>query len=267
MPRFAANLKFLFQELPLMERFKAAADARFAGVEYQFPYGEPVAEMRKRMDGNGLRMVLINAPPGDWQAGDRGLAGLPGRESDFRASMTEAVDHANALGCSRIHVMAGVPGAEASHETALAVLAENLRYAADLGAVEGIRILTEPLNSIDVPGYLIANTRDARAVMSTVANDNLFLQYDLYHGAMNGEDLLQTVRGNLDVIGYMQVASAPGRGEPVGDDIDYAGLFEAIDVMGYTGWIGCEYTPAAGTLAGLGWASVYGIGRPFRAVP
>jgi len=267
MPRFAANLKFLFQELPLMERFEAAAKAGFAGVEYQFPYGEPVAEMRKRLDDDGLRMVLINAPAGDWQAGDRGLAALPGRESDFRASMAEAIEYAGALGCSRIHVMAGVPGVQVNRETALSVFTENLSYAAKLGIAEGIRVLTEPLNPMDVPGYLIACAADARSIMSAVASDNLFLQYDLYHGAMNGDDLMETVRGNLDVIGHMQVAAAPGRGEPVDGDVDYTSLFEAIDVMGYGGWIGCEYTPAAGTLAGLGWASVYGIGRPFRPVP
>ncbi len=270
MPRFAANIRMMFQEVPLLERFGAAAEAGFRGVEHQFPYGGPVDEIRTRLDDTSLEMVLINAPPGDWEVGERGLAAVPGRTEEFKATIDEAMACALRLGCRRVHVMAGVPGPETSTETAMAVYAENLRYAAETLGREGIAVLIEPLNAIDVPGYVLGSAVQARAVMAVVNRPNLFLQYDLYHGAMSGEDLLETVRDNLDVIGHLQVASAPGRHEPTTADADgeinHIALFEAIDGMGYGGWIGCEYEPCEGTLKGLGWASVFGIGKPFRSV-
>jgi len=266
MPRFSANLMFLFQEMPFLDRFKAAADSGFKGVEYQFPYDTPVSDILKALEDNALEMVLINAPAGDWAGGERGIGALPGREEEFRKSMEEGIYYATALSCPRLHVMAGVPGPSVGREVAMSVLADNLKYAADTCAEAGIRVLMEPLNPVDVPGYLISHTIQARAAMALVASNNLYLQYDLYHGGMNDEDILEMVRSNLEVIDHMQVAGVPGRHEPDTGDIEFSPVFEALDSMGYTGWIGCEYTPRNGTLEGLSWASVYGLGRPFSAV-
>ncbi|MGH6660655.1 MAG: 2-oxo-tetronate isomerase [Rhodospirillales bacterium] len=260
MPRFAANLWFLFQELPMLERFGAAAEAGFKGVEMQFPYQWPQRELAQRLAEHGLAQVLINAPPGDRDKGERGIAALPGREREFRDSIALALDYAGALGCKNLHVMAGIPDKTTPRERSLATFADNLLFAAETCGRGGVRVLIEALNPADAPGYLIGTAAKARAVIERVGHDNLYLQYDLYHGAMTGDDLLATVRDNLDVIGHMQVAGVPGRHEPVGGAIDYAALFAAIDAAGYEGWIGCEYRPKAGTREGLSWARAYGIG-------
>lgn len=264
MPRFSANLWYLFQELDLMDRFGAAASAGFRAVEFHFPYAWPADELAARLAEHGLRQVQINAPPGDWDAGERGLAGLAGRDEEFRDSIGLAIEHAKALGRPAIHVMAGVVPGEIGREQAMETLAQNLYFAATACGEEGIRVLIEPLNPLDVPGYLIGHTAQARAVMDVVGHENLSLQFDLYHAAMNGEDLAQAIGDNLSVIGHMQVAGVPGRHEPdteiPGGDVDYPALFAAIDELGYDGWIGCEYRPRAGTVEGLGWAAPYGIG-------
>ncbi len=274
MPRFAANLWYLFQEVDLMDRFEAAAKAGFKAVEIQFPYQWPSADLAERLDAFGLRQVLINAPAGDWEAGERGLAALPGREEEFRDSIGQAIDYGRALGCPAVHVMAGVLADDRDRQRAMETYAENLAFAAARCSEEGIKVLIEALNPLDAPGYLIANTAEARSVIDAISPGgpggpgNLYMQYDLYHGAMNGEDLIETISANLGVIGHMQVAGVPGRHEPDshepghsgGGDIDYEALFEAIDGLGYTGWIGCEYRPRAGTAEGLGWAAAYGIG-------
>ena len=268
MPRFAANLWYLFQEVDLMDRFGAAAKAGFKAVEIQFPYQWRGADLAERLDAFGLRNVLINAPPGDWEAGERGLAALPGREEEFRDSIGQAIDYGRTLSCPAIHVMAGVLADECDRQRAMETYAENLAFAATRCSEEGIKVLIEALNPLDAPGYLIGDTAETRSVIDIVGHDNLYMQYDLYHGAMNGEDLIETIGANLDVIGHMQVAGVPGRHEPDrhepgqsgGGDMDYGELFEAIDGLGYTGWIGCEYRPRAGTVEGLGWAAAYGIG-------
>jgi len=266
MPRFSANLTYLFQELPLLERIGAAAAAGFRGVELQFPYDTAASDLMAALKEHDVELVLINAPPGDWQAGDRGLAAIPGREQEFRETIDEAIYYATALNCQRIHIMSGIPGPGVGREIAISTLADNLRHAASACAETGIRALIEPLNPIDVPGYAIGHTLQARAVMAVVNSDNLFLQYDLYHGGMNGEDLREMVRSNLDVIDHMQVAGVPGRHEPNTGNIDFTPVFETLDTIGYRGWIGCEYAPLKNTLEGLSWASAYGLGRPFNAV-
>lgn len=260
MPRFAANLWFLFEELPMLERFAAAAEAGFEAVEMQFPYQWRKQNLAARLADHGLEQVLINAPPGDRDKGERGIAALPGREREFRDSIALALDYAGALGCRNLHVMAGVPDQTTPRERALATFADNLLFAAATCGRSGVRVLVEALNAADAPGYLIGTAAAARDVIERVGHDNLYLQYDLYHGAMTGDDLLATVRDNLDVIGHMQVAGVPGRHEPVGGSVDWPALFAAIDDCGYEGWIGCEYRPQAGTREGLGWARVYGIG-------
>jgi hydroxypyruvate isomerase len=253
MPRFCANLMLLFQELPFLERFEAAAAVGFDAVEYQFPYAIAATDIRARLDAVGLEMVLINAPPGDWAAGERGIAALPGREDEFRASIEIALGYATVLGCPCLHVMAGVTKVANS-------FTENLAWAARLADGESVRILIEPLNSIDVPGYLLNNVAQAVSIIDHVGDQNLFLQYDLYHGAMSGEDLVATVRANAERIAHMQVAGVPGRNEPDTGDVDFTAAFEAIDVIGYDGWIGCEYRPATTTVEGLGWLRRHGIG-------
>jgi hydroxypyruvate isomerase len=264
MPRFAANIWYLFQEFDLTERFRTAAEAGFKGVETQFPYAWPQATLAKLLKENGLEQVLINAPPGDWDKGERGIAALLGREREFRASIARAIDYARALGCANLHVMAGIPDKKTPREKSLRAFADNLLFAADACGRAGIRVLVEALNPKDVPGYLIGGTADALDAIERAGHPNVFLQYDLYHGAMNGEDLLATAQANLDVIAHMQVAGCPGRHEPVGSvaggAIDYPALFAGIDDLGYAGWIGCEYRPRAGTREGLGWAKDYGIG-------
>ena len=264
MPRFAANLWYLFQEVDLMDRFEAAAKAGFEAVEIQFPYQWPSADLAARLDAFGLRQVLINAPAGDWEAGERGLAALPGRQEEFRDAIGQAIDYGRALSCPAIHVMAGVLADDGDRQRAMETYAENLAFAAARCSEEGIRVLIEALNPLDAPGYLIGSTAEARSVIDAAGHGNLTMQYDLYHGAMNGDDLIETIGANLDVIGHMQVAGVPGRHEPDGQSggggMDYGALFEAIDGLGYTGWIGCEYRPRAGTVEGLGWAAVYGIG-------
>jgi len=245
----------------MMDRFEAAARAGFKGVEFHFPYQWPAAQLAERLHDHGLKQVQINAPPGDWDGGDRGLAAMPGRVGEFRDSIGQAIEYADALDCGLIHVMAGVPGEPTDREKAREILTENLILAAELCDEKGIKVLIEALNPQDVPGYMIANTMEARTVIDDAGHGNLFLQYDLYHAAMNGEDLLAGVADNLDVIGHIQVAGVPGRHEPDGKcDIDCRALFDAIDGLGYDGWIGCEYKPRAGTVEGLGWAKDYGIG-------
>ncbi|NQV85319.1 MAG: TIM barrel protein [Rhodospirillales bacterium] len=260
MPNFSANLWYLFKEQEMMDRFQAAAEAGFKAVEFHFPYQWPATDLAEQLAEHGLQQVLINAPPGDWDAGERGIAAVPGRGAEFRDSIALSIEYAKALACPRVHVMAGLQGGDHTGR-AMETLAENLSFAAEECGRFGISVLIEALNPADVPGYLIGNTFDALAVLEYVGHDNLYLQYDLYHGAMNAEDMPTTIAENLNAISHMQVASMPGRHEPDGQgSLDYPALFTAIDEIGYTGWIGCEYNPRGATLEGLDWAKAYGIG-------
>jgi len=261
MPQLCANLMYLFTELPLMDRFAAARDAGFHLVECQFPYSEDASALKRRLDDCGLRMALINAPCGDRAAGERGLAALPGRERDFRDSLLLALAYARELQCPRIHVMAGVV-ADDERDIATATYAENLRVAAQTAEAAGIGIVIEPINGIDVPGYLLQWTQQARAMIAMIAEPNIMLQYDAYHALMNEEDPCEGLRANFDLIAHIQIAGYPGRAEPIAEGCyDMGAFIELADTLGYTGAIGCEYTPKAGTRAGLVWASRYGIGN------
>lgn len=261
MPRFDANLWFLFPDLEMPARFAAARDAGFEAVEINFPYGWPAKELQEALDVNGLRQVLINLPPGDWQAGERGLAALPGREADFRAAVDLGRDYAVALGVRRVHCMAGLVPVGADREAYADTFVMNLAHCCRVMAEEGINVLVEALNPVDVPGYLIGDTAAALAVLDAVGAPNLRLQYDLYHGRVNGADLLAEIAANLDRIDHMQVADKDDRGEPVSDTFDYPALFRAIDELGYRGWIGCEYAPRGDTREGLrAWGADYGLG-------
>ena len=265
MLKFAANLTFLFADRPFLDRFAAAAEAGFAGVEYLFPYDFPAAEIRARLTAHDLTQALFNLPAGDWAAGERGLAALPGREADFRAGLDQARRYAETLGCTRLHAMAGIPPIGADPELVRATYLANIRHAARTLAADGITLMIEPINSrIDMPGYWLDSPRAAFALLDAIGEANVRVQYDLYHAQIMEGDLARTLEyglaGPVPRIGHLQVADNPGRGEPGSGEIAYPFLFAALERLGYDGWIGCEYKPAnlaAGTEAGLGWFAPY----------
>ena len=260
MPRFNANIVTMFKEHDMLDRFAAAADCGFKGVELLFPYEWPMDELRRRMEAVELEMVLINTPPGDYANGERGFAGIPGAEERFREDFKRALEYAVALGSPRIHVMAGRIPADATAERCEAVFVENLKAAADLAGPEGVTLCLESLNNRDVPGYLILSPATVRRVIDQVGRPNLAFQYDAYHLQIMQGDLAETFRRYRDIVGHVQVSSLPGRHEPDGGEIHYPYLFAFLDAEGWDGWVGCEYSPRAGTKEGLAWAAAWGIG-------
>ena len=260
MPRFAANLSMLFTEVDFLDRFQLAANCGFRGVEFMIPYDWKPGELAGRLLSNGLTQALINAPPGDLRAGDRGLAAVPGREAVFRHGFEQALDYAEALRCDQIHVMAGMLANEDGRADAHACFVENLIWAAGRAAERGVTVLIEPINTrVDAPGYFLSTIAQARTIIDAVASDTLFLQCDLYHAQIMNGNLAEIIGSTLPIIRHIQVAGVPGRHEPDHGEINYPYLFSLIDSLGYTGWIGCEYRPAGATLDGLGWATDYGI--------
>ncbi|MGE0022899.1 MAG: 2-oxo-tetronate isomerase [Hyphomicrobium sp.] len=256
MPRFAANLSFLFAELPFLDRFEAAARAGFKGVEVMFPYAVPADEIKARLEANGLSLVLFNLPPGHWDKGERGFAALPGREDEFASAVDLALRYAEALGCPRLHAMAGLANHGATREAYVA----NLRLAAEWAAPLGVDILIEPINTRDMPGYFLTRTADARDVLDEVAAPNLGLQLDLYHRHLMEGDVEGAIREFVSRARHIQCADPPDRGEPSNAIVDYTRLFALIDRAGYAGWIGCEYKPRGETQAGLSWPAACGVG-------
>lgn len=259
MPKLAANLSMMFQELPFLDRFAAAAEAGFKAVEFLFPYEHEPNRLGELLQRHGLRLVLFNLPPGDWSKGERGLAALPGREPEFAAGVETALHYARALGCPQVHAMAGNAPATPAGE---ALYASNLGRAAERLAEAGVRLLIEPINARDMPGYLLTTVEQARAVIERAHHGNLYLQMDLYHAQVMGGDLARRIEANLPLIRHFQIAGVPERHEPDRGEVRYPYLFELMDRLGYEGWVGCEYRPRAGTVAGLGWARPYGIGAP-----
>jgi len=255
MPRFAANLSMLFQELPFMERFDAARQAGFEAVECQFPYAHGSDELARSLRASGLRQVLHNLPAGNWEAGERGIACHPERVAEFREGVEQAIDYASALGCPQLNCLAGIVPAGLEPAQAQRTFVANLRYASARLHSAGIRLLIEPINAFDIPGFFLTRTAQALAILDEVGSDNLALQYDVYHAQRTEGELGNTLRQHLARIGHIQVADNPGRHEPGTGEINYAWLFRHIDALGYDGWIGCEYKPLAGTAAGLGWRS------------
>jgi hydroxypyruvate isomerase len=259
MPRLSANLGFLFQEVSFFERFDAAARAGFRGVEHGFPYEAPAADIAARLQACDLEQVLCNLPPGDPAQGERGVAALPGREEKFAENVERALSYAKTLACPCLHAMAGTPPAGASWQDCETVFIRNLRWAAETLKPHGIRLLIEPLNTRDNPGYFLTTTAQARQIMDRVGSDNLFLQMDLYHCQVMRGDLAEEIKAHLPVIGHIQIAGNPGRHEPDVGEINYPYLLDLLDDLGYSGWVGCEYRPRHGTVAGLGWAKKYGL--------
>lgn len=255
MPRFAANLSMMYQEHGFLDRFAAAAADGFGAVEFLFPYEHDAATLRARLDGNGLVQALFNAPPGDWAAGERGIAALPGREDEFRSGWLRALDYAGALGNDRLHLMAGIVPADADRARHLDIYRENLRYAAQTAAGQGVTVLIEPINPRDMPGYLLNRQDEAQAIRRELGMANLLVQFDCYHCQIVEGDVSMKLRRDLGDggVGHIQIAGVPQRHEPDLGELHYPYLFELIDELGYTGWIGCEYRPRGGTAAGLGW--------------
>ena len=256
MPRFAANLSFLFNEVPFLERFGEAAHAGFRAVEFAFGYEYQVKEIAARVKEHKLDVVLINAPPGDWTAGDRGLSSLPGREHEFAASVVTGLRYAEALACPRLHVMAGVLPEDADadqRKRRLRTFARNLRFACQEAAEQQVKILIEPINTRDVPHYLLNTQADAHAIREEVAMPNLYVQMDLYHAQIVEGDLATKIRRWLPHIGHFQIAGVPARNEPDVGEVNFEFLFKLLDELKYDGWIGCEYRPARSTTAGLDW--------------
>ena len=253
MPRFAANLSMLYPQHDFLARFAAAAADGFEAVEYLFPYDFSAQELKQQLSDNGLVQALFNAPPGDWAAGERGIASLPGRESEFRIGIERALDYASVLGNDRIHVMAGLLPSEALRERHQAVYLENLGYAAAQAAKAGITVLIEPINTRDMPGFFLNRQDQAQFVCKEVGAANLKVQFDFYHCQIVEGDVISKLRRDFAGVGHIQIAGVPDRHEPDMGELNYSWLFEEIDRLGYTGWIGCEYRPKGDTSEGLQW--------------
>lgn len=251
----------LFSEHDFLDRFEAAARAGFEAVEFQFPYAWEAAEIRRRLDDNGLRLVLHNMPAGDPDAGDRGIACVPGREAEFRSGVGQAIEYAQALGVDQLNCLAGLAPAGVDDAQVRGTFVENLRFAADALKKAGLRLLIEPINHHDVPGFWLNRTAQAIAVLDEVGADNAFVQYDIYHAQRTEGELAATMQKHLARIGHIQIADNPGRHEPGTGEIGYDFLFAHLDRIGYAGWIGCEYRPKGDTVAGLGWLAAR-AGRP-----
>lgn len=253
MPRFAANLTMLFNEVPFLGRFERAAQAGFTAVEFLFPYAWTPAEIRQRLDAHGLKLVLHNLPAGDWEAGERGIACHPDRVDQFRAGVARAIEYAQVLGVPQLNCLAGKAPAGVSAEVLRQTFIANLRHAAAELKQAGLKLLIEPINTFDIPGFYLSRTDQALAILDEVGADNAFVQYDIYHAQRMEGELAATVEKHLARIGHIQLADNPGRNEPGTGEINYGFLFAHLDRIGYDGWIGCEYKPAATTEAGLGW--------------
>jgi len=253
MPRFAANLTMLFTEFPFLDRFERAARAGFRGVEFQFPYPYAAKDIRSRLERFGLQAVLHNLPAGDWDAGERGIACHPDRSAEFRAGVERAVDVATALGVPQLNCLVGKTPPGVPEERVHATLVENLYHASQRLKEAGLKLLVEPINRFDIPGFHLHRTDQALALMAEVGGDNLFLQYDIYHAQRSEGELAETLRRHLARIAHVQVADNPGRNEPGTGEINFPFLFGHLDRLGYAGWIGCEYRPAVSTEIGLDW--------------
>jgi len=261
MPRFAANLTMMFNEVAFLDRFAQAAAVGFKGVEFLFPYDFPADAVAERLHRHELQQVLFNMPPGNWGAGERGLACIPGREGEFEDNLHTALTYAEILGCKQLHMLAGILPQGCSPQQATDTFIANLQLAATICRPHGITILIEPINSGDMPGYFLHHQARAIDLLKQAQQPNTALQMDLYHCQITEGEVENHIRDNFAHIGHFQIAAVPGRHEPVRGEIDYPAIFELIDDLNFSGWMGCEYHPATHTLAGLGWAAPYAIGQ------
>jgi 2-dehydrotetronate isomerase len=255
MPRFCANLSFLFTELPFLDRFEAAAKAGFKGVEYMNPFEAPKAEIATRLKAHGLTQALFNVAHGDLHKGERGISAIPGREAEFEKAIAAGLDYAETLGCQRVFAMAGLKHHGAERKTYVA----NLKKAARMAARAGVDVIIEPINSRDIPGYFLNTTGDARSIIHEVGEPNLGLQFDLYHRQVMEGDVARAIDEFGPLARHYQIANPPDRGEPDEGEMNYRYLFKKIDDSGFKGWVGCEYKPRRGTIEGLGWAKALGV--------
>lgn len=253
MPRFAANLSFLFNERPFLERFAAARAAGFAAVEFHFPYEHDRAALAEVVLTSAQEVVLFNLPPGNWAAGDRGIACHPRRIAEFQDGVGLAIEYARLLGCGRLNCLAGIAPVDITPQQARDTLIENLRFAAAVTVRAGIELVLEPLNTRDTPGFFPSTSRDALDLIAAVGSANLRLQYDIYHAQVMEGDLARTLQEHLLQIGHIQLADNPGRHEPGSGEINFPFLLEHLDRIGYDGWVGCEYKPGGRTEDSFGW--------------
>lgn len=253
MPRFAANLTMLYNEVPFLERFEKAARAGFGSVEFLFPYAWPAEVVAAKLQSNRLKLVLHNLPAGDWDAGERGIACLPDRVDEFREGVAKAIAYAKVLGVPQLNCLAGKVPLGASPEVLRKTFVDNLKYAAGELKKAGLKLLIEPINTWDIPGFYLNRTAQAIAIIDEVGADNLYLQYDIYHAQRMEGELGATIAKHIARIAHVQVADNPGRNEPGTGEINYPFLFAHLDKLGYAGFVGCEYKPATTTDAGLGW--------------
>ena len=257
MPRFSANLSFLYQEHPFLDRFAAAAADGFEAVEYLGPYNYPQEQVADTLRANRLTQALFNAPSGDWAAGERGIACLPARMDEFRLGLATALDYAETLGCRRLNVLAGMMPANADPIMFEDALVANLQFAAPRCADRGVKLLIEPINLRDIPGFLLSTTAQAERILERVGHDNLYIQYDFYHMQVMQGDLIPTFSRLQDRIAHVQIADNPGRNEPGSGEINYGFVLSELDRLGYDGFVGCEYRPRTTTSEGLGWLRPY----------
>jgi hydroxypyruvate isomerase len=257
MPRFAANLTMMFNEHAPLDRYRAAADAGFEAVEMLFPYAHDVEAIAKAKQAAGVRQVLFNLPPGDWDAGERGMACIPGREAEFEEGVRTALRYAEALECPMLHMMAGLAPAVADPATLAATYRRNLAFAADAVGEAGRSLCIEPINARDMPGFYLRTTGEAIGHLDAAGKANASLQFDVYHCQISEGDLTRRIEALIDRIGHVQIAGVPDRHEPSAGEVAYGHVFDLFDRLGYEGWIGCEYRPKAGTVDGLGWVRPY----------
>ncbi len=253
MPKFAANLTMLFNEVPFLDRFEKANQAGFKAVEFLFPYGFSADEIKQQLERHQLTLALHNLPAGDWDAGERGIACLPDRKKEFREGVSKAIEYATALGVKQLNCLAGKAPAHTNIQELQATFVENLSYAAAELGKANLRLLIEPINTFDIPSFFLNTTKQADEILSVVGANNLFIQYDIYHAQRMEGELAKTIEKYLVKIAHIQLADNPGRNEPGTGEINYHFLFKLLDRLGYQGWIGCEYKPATTTEAGLGW--------------
>ncbi len=257
MPRFAANMGYLFTDRPLLERIDAAAACGFKAIELQFPYDVPASAVKAAIARNKLAVLGINTPPGA-RDGEFGLAAIPGREREFQEVFARALDYIATIGGSAVHCLAGKVPPE-QRPAAERVFINNLKSAADLAAAKNIGLLIEPINARDRPNYFLNHVEHAADIIAKAGKPNLRIQFDFYHAQIVGGDLLYRLEMHLPVIGHLQCAAVPSRHEPDEGEVNYPAVFEAVDTLGYTGWIGAEYRPRGRTEEGLGWGKRYGL--------